>query len=132
MQWFLAQLPNINNVDIGDACDLDQSKNPFFGLPRWWKYIKDGERDGLGNCTPKVKFPDDVWAIAFAIIDMMLYAAGILAVIYIIIAGVAYMTSDGNPEKAASARKRILNAIFGLVIVMMATVVVSFIGRAIG
>lgn len=139
MKWFLAALPKLN-VDIGDACTLDKSANPFFGFPKWWKYFdadkskagQQGQFDGLGLCVPKVKFPDDIWAIGFAVVDMMLYAAGILAVIFIIVGGVTYMTAEGSPEKAASARKRIFNAVLGLVIVLMATVVVSFLGRAIG
>lgn len=134
MNWFFAQLPKLS-VNIGDACTLDKTKNPFFGFPKWWEYIDKGERDGLGNCVPKVNFSDgwgEVWAIGFAVIDMLLYAAGILAVIFIIVGGVSYMTADGSPEKAAAARKRILNALLGLVIVLMSAVVVSFIGRSLG
>lgn len=134
MIWFFSQLPKLA-ADIGKDCPLNKTENPFFGFPKWWKYIDKGEKDGLGNCAPKVNFSDglgEVWAIAFAVIDMMLYAAGVLAVIFIIVGGIAYMTADGSPEKAAAARKRLLNALLGLVIVLMASVVVSFIGRALG
>lgn len=110
----------------------DNPPASFFGFPRWWEYINNGKMDGLGNCTPIVQFPNGIWAIAFAIIDMLLYLGGIIAVIMIIVAGVSYMTAGGNGEKAASARKKVLNAVIGLIIIFMATAVVSFIGSRLG
>jgi arginine exporter protein ArgO len=55
-----------------------------------------------------------------------------LAVFFIIFAGVSYMLAEGNPEKAAAARKRLINAVVGLVIVMVAIVMVSFVGNTLG
>jgi hypothetical protein len=110
----------------------DIKGSQFFGFPHWWKYIKNTEVDALGNCVPKFSFPNDIWAVAFAVTDMLLYLAGIVAVISIIIAGVSHITSDGNPEKAAAARKRIYNALIGLAIVLIASGVVSFIGNKVG
>lgn len=103
--------------------------NPFFGFPHWWQYITTGQKDVFGHCTPAVDFPNGVWAIAFAAVDMLLYLAGLVAVISIIIAGISYITAGGQPEKAASARKRIYNSLIGLAIVLVATGVVSFIGN---
>lgn len=116
----------------GDFCNPADYKSPFFGFPHWWKYINTGEMDGYGNCTPKVPIPGGVWAIGFAIIDMLLYLAGIVAIVSIIISGVMYVTSAGNTEKATSARKRIVNSLVGLAIVLSASVVVSYIGGRIG
>ena len=87
--------------------------------------------DGFGNCTPVVNMPGGIWAIAFAVIDMLLYLAGIVAVISIIIAGIMFITSGGNSEKAASARRRIVNSVIGLIIVVTASVLVSYIGNTI-
>lgn len=130
---FLPQITTFAAFGAGQDCDdqllAENQHNRFFGFPHWWKYIKNGETDALGNCAPKVKFPDELLAIGFAVVEMMLYAAGILAIVFIIVGGVAYMASDGNPEKAASARKRILNAVTGLVIVLVAVALVSFIGH---
>lgn len=106
----------------------------FFGLPHWWKYLGNppltGERDLLNKCVPAFSFPGDIWAVVFAIIDMLLRIAGIAAVIFVIAGGVAYMLSQGNPEKAASARRRIINAFIGLAIVLIASALVSFIGNS--
>lgn len=113
-------------------CDPRTGDNSFFGLPHWWEYISTGERDAFGKCVPKVTFPDGMWAIGFAVIDILLFAAGIIAVVSIIIAGVKYITSMGNPENASAARKRITNSLIGLGIIIIASAVVSFIGKSLG
>jgi len=76
--------------------------------------------------------PDGLWSIGLAIIDMLLYVAGIVAVISIIIAGVSYITAAGSSDQITSARKRIVNSLLGLAIVLIASALVSFIGNAIG
>lgn len=128
----LSFLPTFAAFNIGPCNPNEGVQNSFFGFPRWWKYINSGRLDGLGNCTPTVTFPDGLWAIGFAVIDMLLYLGGIIAVIMIIVAGVSYMTAGGNGEKAAAARKKVLNAIMGLIIIFISTVVVSFIGNRLG
>jgi hypothetical protein len=114
-------------------CDPNKAHNfSFFSFPHWWQYIHTGHFDGVGNCTPEINFPGGIWAIAFAVTDMLLYLAGMVAVISIIAAGVSHITSEGNPEKAAAARKRIWNSLIGLGIVLIAGGVVSFIGNRLG
>jgi hypothetical protein len=119
--------------NTGQACDPTKVKQyPFFGFPHWWKYINQGEYDGLGHCVPKVNLPGGLWGVGLAIIDMMLYLAGIVAVISIIIAGISYITAAGSSDQITSARKRIVNSLLGLAVVLVATAAVSFIGNAIG
>ena len=118
-------------VAYGQPCD-PRKANPdsglFFGIPHWWEYIKTGEGDVNGNCSPKVVMPDGLWAIGLAAVDILLTLAGIVAVISIIVAGISYMTTLGNAEKGVSARRRIVNSLIGLGIVIIASAVVSFIG----
>jgi hypothetical protein len=76
--------------------------------------------------------PNGLWSIGLAVIDMLLYVAGIVAVISIIIAGVSYITAAGSSDQITSARKRIINSLLGLAIVLIASALVSFIGNAIG
>jgi hypothetical protein len=58
------------------------------------------------------------------IINIMLYFAGIIAVVFIIIGGYRYMTSAGSTEGAGAGKKTLINAIIGLVIVILAYVIV--------
>ncbi len=119
---------------IGDPCDPNKANpsNPFFGFPHWWQYIHTGEKDGFGNCIPKPDLPNGLWSIAFAVIDMLLYLAGIVAVVSIIISGIMYITSMGNTEKTTAARRRIVNSLVGLAIVLSASLLVSWVGNKIG
>lgn len=121
-------------IAFGAKCDpnSDNPKYDFFNFPHWWKYIHSGTGDIYGNCIPSVKFPDGILAIGLAVIDMLLYAAGIVAVISIIIAGISYITAAGSSEKVSAAHKRIQNALIGLVIVVLASALVSFIGNSVG
>ena len=59
------------------------------------------------------------------IIDYLLYFAGIIAVVFVIIGGYKYMTSAGSDDQAKSGRKTLQNALIGLVIVILAYVLVN-------
>jgi hypothetical protein len=112
--------------------NTDNPAHAFFHFPHWWQYISRGQKDFLGHCTPVVGFPDGIWAIALAVSSMLLYLAGLVAVFSIIASGVMYMFAAGNPEKAASARKRLYNSLIGLAIVFAAAPVVAFLGSKLG
>ncbi len=57
--------------------------------------------------------------------------AGVVAVIVIIIAGIRFITGGDSPDTVASARKAIIYACVGLVVVASAFVITNFIvGRA--
>ena len=60
------------------------------------------------------------------IIDWFLGIVGIIALIVIIIGGVQYMTSTGDPGKVKKAKDTILYGIIGLIIVALAAVIVNF------
>ena len=64
----------------------------------------------------------NVLGIVFAI-------AGALALLMIVISGLRYIFSGGDPQKAASARQGILYALVGLVIAIMAQTIVVFVVR---
>ena len=53
--------------------------------------------------------------------------AAIVAVIIIIVAGILYVTSNGDPAKTKRAREAILYAGVGIVIIMIAFVITNFI-----
>ena len=52
---------------------------------------------------------------------------GIIAAVVIIIAGVQYMISAGDPGKVATAKKAILYAIIGLIVSLSAYAITNFI-----
>jgi hypothetical protein len=103
------------------------SNNGISIIPPWYKYLK-GTDDPGGGCSIQFSFPGDLGAIMLAIIEILLRIGAIAAVGYIIYGGFMYMTSQGEPDKAKAAQTTITNAVVGLVIALLATGIVSFIG----
>lgn len=58
--------------------------------------------------------------------------AGIIALIYLIYSGYLFMTSIGNPDAVAKAKSKLLYTILGLVMIILAYTVVSFILGVVG
>jgi hypothetical protein len=106
--------------------------NPsFLGIPPWYAYLNDNGKSGT-DCTPVVNQPQDILLIGLAILDILMRVAAILAVIFIIIGGIKYTTSQGSPDGTKNAKDTIVNALIGLGITIVASGVISFIARAIG
>lgn len=55
--------------------------------------------------------------------------AGVIAIVVILISGFRYMTAAGDSQKATSARKTLIGAIIGLVIIALAQTIITFIVR---
>jgi hypothetical protein len=102
----------------------------FFFFPNWWEFLPPP--DPNKGCEIAFTFPGDIWAVGLAVLDMLLRLGGFVAVISIIVAGIQYITSGGSTDKGVSARKRLVNSLIGLGIVLIASVVVKFIGHTIG
>jgi len=57
------------------------------------------------------------------IITLILYAAGALAVIYLLYSGILYITAGGDDAKATKARTGIVNAVIGIIVIVLAFVI---------
>ncbi|GEM_PF-4096010 len=73
--------------------------------------------------------PGTVGEVLENVTNWVLGIAGALAVLFIIISGIRYITSAGNPQLQESAKKNLTSAIIGLVIVLIAFVIVNVIAR---
>lgn len=69
---------------------------------------------------------DQLPSVIINIINAIIGIAGIIAVIFIILGGVSYMTSTGDPGKIKKAKDTILYAVIGLAICILAFVIVNF------
>jgi hypothetical protein len=111
---------------IPSAC----KENGFLFLPPWWEFLRDKlTADPIGGCSINFAFPNDIWAVGLAVLDMLLRIAGFVAVVSIIIAGFQHQFTGGSPDKAATARRRIYNSLIGLGIALTATALVTFLGH---
>jgi len=99
--------------------------NNFFGIPAWYKYLhKNGKIDA--DCTLSSTFVwADIWLILEAVIEMVLYVGGMIAIVMIMWGGFRFITSQGSPETIKAARETILYAIIGLIITISARVILN-------
>jgi len=63
-----------------------------------------------------------------SVIGIVLSFIGVIFLILMIYAGISWMTAAGNQEKVTKAKNLIINAIIGLIIVLSAYTISSFIG----
>lgn len=100
----------------------------------WYKYLPGETVDG--KCSPV--FPKTsktnydlgkgIPLILMAIIELLLRISGLIAVGFIIFGSIQYITSQGSPDSLKGAKSTITNAIVGLVIAMVATGFIQFLG----
>lgn len=112
----------------------------FFTLPTWYKYVPL-KNDAFGNCKPDFQFRDpatnnlnldDLLLVGLGIIDILLRVAALVAVGFIMYAGVQYITAQGEPDKARRALGTIINAMVGLGITIVSAATVAFLASRIG
>jgi len=87
--------------------------------------IMDGVNAAQGTGVPGSLFGDT--GIITTITNVLLFVAGGLAVIMIIIGGLRYVTSAGNASSVTAAKNTILYAIVGLVVAFLAYAAVNFV-----
>lgn len=78
-----------------------------------------GDATGLGNEDPKI--------IIGNIIRYALGFIGVILVVMIVYGGFVWMTAAGNPEKVDKAKKILINAVVGLIIILMSWGITTFI-----
>ena len=109
----------------------------FFGLVTWYHYL-GFTKDSGGGCSSNLDFinsPSDLtklWLIGFAIFQDLLRIAGAVAVGFVIYGGIQYLVSQGQSERTSKAFQTILNALKGLVAVIIAVPSVNFIADKLG
>lgn len=79
---------------------------------------------GLGTADPRI--------LIARIINVALGFLGIIAVGFIIYAGFLWMTSQGNPEQIEQAKKILIGAVIGLIIILSSFAIAAFVMRALG
>lgn len=65
--------------------------------------------------------------ILYHVIQIIILATGVAAVIMIIVGGMRFMTAGGDPQSVAKARGTLTYAIVGLIVAIIAQAIVSFV-----
>ena len=87
--------------------------------------LKDDKLPGGGKNNATVDTLQTILQIIFVTI-------GALAVLLIIIAGLGYITAQGEPTKVSQAKNALLYALIGLVLAASAELIVNFVLNRIG
>lgn len=111
------------------ACNNNQS---FLGLWPWYHYLTLQQQ---GNaCTVVIDSSNVLGSHSFillillAIVDDLLRIIGLVAVVFVIYAGIRYSMSQGSPDEVAKSQSTILNALAGLAIALVSIRFVSYLG----
>lgn len=132
-------VPAVAQAAEADEPDCNNS-SAFLGFPTWYRYLEFEYNEETDDCkvvgpayedgenAGNLRWPEVVGRVAIAVVEIGLRFAGIIAVAYVIYGGFRFITSQGDPENAKSARQTIQNALIGLVIALVAIGSVSFIG----
>ena len=79
-------------------------------------------KESMGCSSTEAALPETIKNI----LNFVVGVGGLVAVIYVVIGGYGYMTSQGDSAKLQKAKSTILYAVIGLVICSLAFVIVNF------
>lgn len=82
--------------------------------------------DGGGGSTCNAG-GTDIGDVVKLVINILSLVAGVIAVIMIIVGGLKYITSSGDPSSISSAKNTILYAVVGIIVVAFAQLLVRFV-----
>lgn len=68
-----------------------------------------------------------LFELVYYVVNTLISLAGLVAIFYVVWGGAQMLLSAGAPDKVQAAKQTIWNAILGLVLVLMAYLIVSFV-----
>ena len=88
--------------------------------------------DGLGMTKTTENQNQSVDKLVKNIINILLWAIGIVSVIMLIIGGFRYVTSNGDSSQVTAAKNTIMYSVIGLIIAIFAYAIVNFVVFRVG
>jgi hypothetical protein len=85
--------------------------------------IQNSAKGACGNSCGN----SDLAANFASITNILMFILGSIAVIMIVVGGLRFVTSNGDPKQAEAARNTILYSVIGLVVAMLAYAIVNFV-----
>lgn len=82
---------------------------------------------GSTKVTPPTGGPSDLGSLITKITNILMTTVGIVAVIMIIIGGLMYIFSGGNPESTKRAKDTVLYAVIGIIVAILSYAIVNFV-----
>lgn len=118
-----------SNAKGGFQTGLEQTKDP---LDTKQKCLDAGGKtfNAANQCLDDKGKPFTDVSVATSIqnaINILLYFAGIIAVIYVVIGGFRYVVSNGDSGAITKAKNTVIYALIGLAVAVMAYAIVNFV-----
>ena len=90
------------------------------GLPGLWDHLCNGTQVSITGVN-------DITILIANVVRILMTMAGGLAVIFIVVGGIFYVTAAGEPSRITRAKEIITQAVTGLIVVGVAYAAVTFI-----
>lgn len=118
----------VNSKVLAASCEPGKGTLPTTIFVPWYKYLEGDTVNG--KCVPRIEgeYVKAISSIALAVLDTLLRISGVLALGYTLWGSVQYVISQGNQQDVANAKSTVVNALTGLVIVLVSIGLVQFIG----
>ena len=134
--------PNTNAISVEQtikkevstfAVDCENQGFMVFGLRPWYSGLTTTVTDANNQQSCALKKPDKgdvplqqyIWMIVLNILVDLFFLVGFAALGFMIYGGFLYMSSAGDPSRAASGKNTLLHATIGLVIAVLANVITN-------
>lgn len=98
-----------------EFCGADGNSNPKGLTSEQWTAAGCGQTEYRAETA------------AMSIINVALAVVSFVAVVFIIIGGVQYVTSSGDPSKAVRAKNTIMYAVIGLIVALLSFAIANFV-----
>ena len=115
-------MPVMAEEDAAESSESSTSSVDLYGDICSDKTIDSELREQAG-CSEK----REASSVAKSLINTVAGLVGLVAVIVIIMGGITFITSTGDPAKIKKAKDTILYGVIGLIVTMLTWVIVSFI-----
>lgn len=89
------------------------------------------QKSAENACATACNTTSSVSDLIGAIANVLVFLVGSISTIMIIVGGIRYSLSQGDPGQAAKAKNTILYAVFGVVAAIAAFAIVSFVSKTI-
>ncbi len=87
----------------------------------------DQARSGSNKVKTGGSNSSSVTSLLRVVTNTLLFVAGAVAVVMIVLGGLKYITSNGNADQIKSAKNTIMYAVIGLVVAIAAYAIVGFV-----
>ncbi len=121
----------MNKISKIDFLKLGEKMIAVIALLMPFSAFADLPQPGCGTLNGLSCTTGGVNDLIIRVINILLGVAFLVAVLFLILGGFRYIVSGGNEKTAEAGKKTVLNALIGIVIVILSYVIVQVVSRTV-